>query len=77
MLYGRGGADDGYSAFAAFLAIKAAQKQGVKLPRICITLETEEESGSPSLLALLEAAKEYTKEPDILICLDSGCIDYD
>ena len=47
------------------------------MPRICLVLETEEESGSESLIELLEKAKEATGSPDFLFCMDSGCIDYD
>ena len=47
------------------------------MPRICLVLETEEESGSDSLIQLLDQAKETTGVPDFLFCLDSGCIDYD
>lgn len=36
-LYGRGGADDGYSTYGTFVAIKALQKQGVKIPR-CVMI---------------------------------------
>jgi len=46
------------------------------MPRICMTLETEEESGSDNLVALLVQAKEITGVPDYLFCIDSGCIDY-
>lgn len=52
-MYGRGASDDGYAPFSCMLAIKAAQEQGVKMPRICLVLETEEESGSPNLVHLL------------------------
>lgn len=31
-LYGRGGADDGYSAYGSILAIKALQDQGIPHP---------------------------------------------
>ena len=75
-LYGRGSADDGYSSFTAMLAIKAAQMQGAKMPRCVLVLETEEESGSDFLIDLLDAASEYTGKPDVLICLDSGTLDY-
>lgn len=44
-LYGRGGADDGYSGYAAILAIKACQEQKVSHPRCIIFLEADEESG--------------------------------
>ena len=39
-------------------------------------LETEEESGSPNLIGLLEIAKDYIGNPDYLFCLDSGAFDY-
>lgn len=53
LMYGRGASDDGYAPFSCALAIKAGQDQGVPLPRVCLVLETEEESGSPNLVALL------------------------
>jgi acetylornithine deacetylase/succinyl-diaminopimelate desuccinylase-like protein len=46
------------------------------MPRICLILETEEESGSPNLIALLEIAKEAIGQPDALFCMDSGAFDY-
>lgn len=76
-LYGRGACDDGYSAFSTMLAIKAAQLQGVKLPRIVLVLESEEESGSDYLIELLKIAEDYIQKPDVLVCLDSGALDYD
>ena len=54
LLYGRGASDDGYAPFSCMLGIKAAQEQGVKMPRIALVLETEEESGSPNLISLLK-----------------------
>lgn len=47
------------------------------MPRICLVLETEEESGSPNLISLLNIAKESTGTPDHLFCMDSGAFDYD
>jgi acetylornithine deacetylase/succinyl-diaminopimelate desuccinylase-like protein len=77
-MYGRGSADDGYSAFACMLAVKAIQETpGAKLPRIVLTLETEEESGSPSLLALLKEAEPLIGKPDAMFCMDSGALDYE
>lgn len=76
MLFGRGGGDDGYSPFSTMLAVKNAQMQGVKHPRIALVLETEEESGSPNLIDLLNIAKDYIGNPDYLFCLDSGAFDY-
>jgi acetylornithine deacetylase/succinyl-diaminopimelate desuccinylase-like protein len=76
-LYGRGSHDDGYAAFSTMLAIKAAQMRNAPLPRICLVLETEEESGSPNLIDLLELSKDFVGKPDCLFCMDSGCLDYE
>lgn len=46
------------------------------MPRIVLVLETEEESGSDFLISLLKTAEDYIQKPDVLICLDSGCLDY-
>lgn len=76
-MFGRGSSDDGYAAFTVLLAMKAAQVQGKRLPRVCLVLETEEESGSDSLLFLLSKARDLTGVPDYCFCMDSGCMDYD
>lgn len=56
-MYGRGSSDDGYSPFSCMLAVKSVQVAGGKHPRVALVLETEEESGSPNLLALLALAE--------------------
>jgi acetylornithine deacetylase/succinyl-diaminopimelate desuccinylase-like protein len=76
-MYGRGSADDGYSPYACMLAVKAIQQSGGRLPRIVLTLESEEESGSPSLLALLKEAEYLIGKPDAMFCMDSGALDYE
>ena len=76
-MYGRGSSDDGYASFTCMLAVKSGQAQGLDMPRVCLVLETEEESGSESLMELLNLAKESTGVPDFLFCMDSGCIDYE
>ncbi|MES1915968.1 MAG: hypothetical protein MHM6MM_007839 [Cercozoa sp. M6MM] len=48
-LYGRGGADDGYSIFAAITAITAVQKHGGSHKRIVILCESAEESAREDL----------------------------
>lgn len=75
-LYGRGTVDDGYAVFACMLAIKNLQRQGVRWPRCVMVLEAEEESGSPHLLELLNAAKDTIGKPDFLLCMDSQTFDY-
>lgn len=47
------------------------------LPRVCLVLETEEESGSPNLVALLKVAEAAIGVPDACFCMDSGAFDYD
>lgn len=47
------------------------------MPRVCMVLETEEESGSPNLLRLLDSAKDLIKVPDVCLCMDSGAMDYE
>ena len=53
-LYGRGGADDGYSAFSSLCAIEALQAQGVPHARCVVLIEACEESGSFDLPAYVE-----------------------
>lgn len=75
-MYGRGASDDGYAPFSCMLAVKAAQEQGVPMPRVALVLETEEESGSPNLVNLLKEAAEVIGTPDACFCMDSGAFDY-
>ena len=76
-LYGRGGADDGYAAFAALNAI--AHLQSLKIPhaRCVVLIEACEESGSYDLPFYLELIKKEMGSPDFIICLDSECGNYD
>lgn len=76
-LYGRGGADDGYAAFASLLAIEAAQLAGIPHARCVLVVEASEESGSPDLPAYLEALSDRIGQPSLVLCLDSGCLDFE
>jgi acetylornithine deacetylase/succinyl-diaminopimelate desuccinylase-like protein len=76
-LYGRGGADDGYSTFSAFTAIEAAQQAGSPHARCVVLIEASEESGSRDLPFHVEALAERIGTPSLIVCLDSGCLDYD
>jgi acetylornithine deacetylase/succinyl-diaminopimelate desuccinylase-like protein len=75
-LFGRGAGDDGYAAFAALTAIEALQAQGVRHSRCVVLIEASEESGSPDLPAYVEKLAERIR-PGLVVCLDSGCGDYD
>ena len=74
-LYGRGGADDGYAAFAAVLAIEAARAAGLPHARLLLLVEASEESGSTDLPAHLELLAERLGSPELVVCLDSGTLD--
>ncbi len=76
-LYGRGGADDGYAVFASVAAVEALRAQGIALPRIVMTIECSEESGSPDLPAYMDHLKARIGVPNLVVCLDSGAGDYD
>lgn len=76
-LYGRGGADDGYAAFASLTAIRALQSAGIAHGRCVVLIEASEESGSRDLPAYMEALADRIGSPDLVVCLDSGCGNYD
>ena len=76
-LYGRGGADDGYAAFASLSAIEAVHAAGGSHTRCVVLIEAGEESGSPDLPAYVESLADRIGDPSLVVCLDSGCIDYD
>ena len=75
-LFGRGAGDDGYAAFAALAAIEALQAQGVPHARCVVLIEASEESGSPDLPAYVDELSDRIR-PGLVVCLDSGCGDYD
>lgn len=76
-LYGRGSADDGYAAFSAITAIKALQEQQIAHPRCVLIFEACEESGSYNLQDYVEFFTERIGQPSLIVCLDSGCGDYE
>jgi acetylornithine deacetylase/succinyl-diaminopimelate desuccinylase-like protein len=76
-LYGRGSADDGYAVFAALTALRALADQGVPHARCILLIEGCEESGSFDLPHYLEALAGRLGSPSLIVCLDSGCGNYD
>lgn len=76
-LYGRGGADDGYAVFASLTAIAALQDQGIPHARCVVLIEACEESGSYDLPELIESLAERIGTPSLVVCLDSGCGNYE
>ena len=76
-LYGRGGADDGYAAYACLAAIEALRRCDGGHGHCVILIEGCEESGSYDLPFYIDALAERIGAPDLVVCLDSGCGDYD
>jgi acetylornithine deacetylase/succinyl-diaminopimelate desuccinylase-like protein len=76
-LYGRGGADDGYAMFGALSALSALREQGVLHARCVILIEACEESGSYDLPYYVEHLAGRLGNPSLVVCLDSGCGNYD
>jgi acetylornithine deacetylase/succinyl-diaminopimelate desuccinylase-like protein len=76
-LYGRGGADDGYAMFGALTALMALKAQSVPHKRAIIVIEASEESGSPDLPFYMDALRERVGDVSLVVCLDSGCGDYE
>jgi acetylornithine deacetylase/succinyl-diaminopimelate desuccinylase-like protein len=76
-LYGRGGADDGYAAFASLTAIEALQRQKIPHARCVVVIEACEESGSYDLPFYVEHLSDRIGTPSLVICLDSGCGNYE
>lgn len=76
-LYGRGGADDGYSVFAALTAIEALREHGGDHGRLLVLIEASEESGSPDLPAHLDALGDRLGDVSLVVGLDSGAATYD
>ncbi len=76
-LYGRGVGDDGYATFAALTAIQALQAERAPHARSVVLIETCEESGSFDLPFYVEALKDRLGTPSLVVCLDSGCGNYE
>ncbi|MRG90718.1 M20 family metallopeptidase [Polyangium spumosum] len=76
-LYGRGGADDGYSAFASVAALRLLAEQKLPHARCVVLIEAAEESGSFDLPAYIDALGPRIGKPSLVVCLDSGCGNYE
>ena len=76
-LYGRGGADDGYSSFASLAALRLVQEQELQHARCVVLIEACEESGSTDLPAYIEHLADRIGKPSLVVCLDSGCGNYE
>lgn len=76
-LYGRGGADDGYALFGSLTAIAALQAADIPHARCVLLIEGCEESGSYDLPYYVDHLADRIGQPDLVICLDAECGNYD
>ena len=76
-LYGRGGADDGYAAYASLTALMALQREGIPHARCVVLIEACEESGSYDLPHYIDHLRGRIGEPSLVVCLDSGAGNYE
>lgn len=76
-MYGRGAVDDGYSGYAATVALEAVRAAGGEHARAIVLLETGEESGSPDLPAYIEHLGDRLGDISLVVCLDAGGDDYE
>ena len=76
-LYGRGGADDGYATFGSLTAIRALQEQGIPHAHCVVIVEGCEESGSFDLPYYIDMLEDRIGSPDLVVCLDAECGNYD
>ena len=76
-LFGRGGADDGYAIFATITAIRTLQQAQMAHSRVVVMIECCEESGSVDLPAYIDLLAPRIGTPRLVICLDSGCGNYE
>jgi len=76
-LYGRGGADDGYSTFSAVTALRLLEESGLDHPPCVILIEASEESGSSDLPHYMEHLGSRIGAPSLVVALDAGCSDYE
>ncbi|MGC8481516.1 MAG: M20/M25/M40 family metallo-hydrolase [Acidimicrobiales bacterium] len=76
LLFGRGVVDDGYSAISALLAIEGLASSGAPYPECLIVIEASEESGSPDLGAHMGVLRGELDQLALVVCLDSGGMDF-
>ena len=76
-LYGRGGADDGYAVFGSLTAVRALQEQSIDHARCVVLIEGCEESGSFDLPFYIDKLADRIGSPDLVVCLDAECGNYD
>src|SRR5690606_31974243 len=69
--------DDGYAIFGSLAAVMALQEQQVPHARCVVLIEACEETGSYDLPAYVDHLAQRIGQPSLVVCLDSGCGNYD
>jgi acetylornithine deacetylase/succinyl-diaminopimelate desuccinylase-like protein len=75
-LFGRGMVDDGYAAPLVITVLEELAKRGASYPRCVLVVEACEESGSPDLDAHLDELLPGVGDIRLVVCLDSGGLDF-
>jgi len=77
LLFGRGSVDDGYAIYACLIAVESLERHQLPHGRLVVLIEASEESGSPDLSAHLDELVDILGTVALVLCLDSGALDYD
>ncbi|WP_298207597.1 M20/M25/M40 family metallo-hydrolase [Ferrimicrobium sp.] len=75
-LFGRGMVDDGYAAPLVITVLEELARQRSSYPHCVLIVEACEESGSPDLDAHLEELLPAVGQVSLVVCLDSGGLDF-
>ncbi|MFX8164796.1 peptidase M20, partial [Acinetobacter baumannii] len=70
-------ADDGYAIYGSLAALKSLREQKVPRARCVVMIEGCEESGSYDLPYYVDHLLPRIGNPSLVVCLDSGCGDWD
>jgi hypothetical protein len=77
LLYGRGGADDGYAVYAAITAIEALDQQGIGPPALRGPDRNQRRKRQPGPAGLHRGTEHTLGNVGLVVCLDSGAGNYD
>ena len=76
LLYGRGGADDGFAPYLVGAVVAELRAADIPHPRVVLLLEASEESSSVDLPSYLDSYKQLLGDPAVVVCLDAFVPDH-